>query len=240
MRRVTGNARGIRRDVVALTNTLSARAVHPAWLCVTALAASGLYSAAMIPLTPVLIAAHPVLLEMLAGSNASVVAAGAFSKVSGTLQPAVVVVAAVPSMMRSDWVLWWAGRLWGRRIVDRLGRHHPRAAARAGLAERRGIRFAAPLVALCAFLPGGTQAPVYAAAGWMGVRLLPFLLADAIGTAVWVSLLTAFGYLLGRNGVVIAGLVSLYTFLAICLPALTAIAPHAWRVWRCRTRPQAW
>src|SRR5262249_8140239 len=79
-------------------------------LCVTAIAVSVIYAAAMIPLTPVLIATHPVLLEMLAGSNASVVAAGAFSDVNN-VPPAIVVAAAVPAMMRSDWLMWWAGRL---------------------------------------------------------------------------------------------------------------------------------
>ncbi len=203
-------------------------------LCVTAIAASILYSAAMIPLTPMLISSHPLLLEMLAGSNASVLAGGAFAEVHG-MPPVVVVAAALPAMMRSDWILWWAGRLWGRRIVDRLGRHHPRVT----LAERHGTRFAAPLVALAAFLPGGTQSPLYAAAGWLGLPLPLFLLADAIGTTLWVSLLTAFGYLLGQDGVRMAALVSHYALAAICVPVLTAIAPHLWRAWRRRSRASA-
>jgi membrane protein DedA with SNARE-associated domain len=196
-------------------------------LCVSAIAASALYSVATIPLTPMLITAHPLVLVLLAGSNASVVAAGAFAGLHGT-PPVVVVMAALPAMMRSDPVLWWSGRLWGRRIVERLGRRGPRVT----LAERRGSRFAAPVVAACAFLPGGTQSPLYAAAGWLGLPLPVFLLADAMGTALWVSLLTAFGYWLGGDGVAMAGMVSHYALLAICLPLLTAIAPHAWRAWR--------
>ena len=203
-------------------------------LCVAAIAASALYSAAMIPLTPMLIDSHPLLLELLAGSSTSVLAGGAFAEVHGT-PPAVVVAAALPAMMRSDWILWWAGRLWGKRIVDRLGRHHPRVS----LAERRGTRFAVPLVAMAAFLPGGTQSPLYAAAGWLGVPLPLFVLADAIGTTVWVSLLTAFGYLLGQDGVRMAGLVSHYALAAICVPVLIAAAPHLWRAWRRRTGPAA-
>ena len=203
-------------------------------LCVAAIAASILYSAAMIPLTPMLIDSHPLLLELLAGSNASVLAGGAFGEVHGT-SPVVVVAAALPAMMRSDWILWWAGRLWGHRIVDRLGRHHPRVR----LAERGGVRYAVPLVALAAFLPGGTQSPLYAAAGWLGVPLPLFVLADAVGTTVWLSLLTTFGYLLGPDGVRMAALVSHYALAAICVPVLTAIAPHLWRAWRRRTRPAA-
>jgi membrane protein DedA with SNARE-associated domain len=200
-------------------------------LCVSAIAASALYSAATIPLMPMLIAAHPLVLELLAGSNASVVAAGAFAELHGT-PPVAVVAAALPAMMRSDAVLWWAGKLWGRRIVERLGRRGPRVT----LAERRGARWAAPIVAACAFLPGGTQSPLYAAAGWLGLPLPVFLLADVIGTALWASLLTAFGYWLGGDGVAMAGMVSHYAMLAICLPLLTAILPHALRAWRRRAR----
>ena len=92
---------------------------------------------------------------------------------------------------------------------------------------------------LAAFLPGGTQSPLYAAAGWLGLPLPLFLLADAVGTTVWVSLLTAFGYLLGQDGVRMAALVSHYALAAICLPILTAIAPRLWRAWRRRARAAA-
>lgn len=200
-------------------------------LCAAAIALSALYSAAMIPMTPLLIATHPVTLEMLAGSNASVVAAGAFSDVRGTPHPALLVVAALPAMMRSDWIMWWAGRRWGHRVIDKLDR---RRGGRLGsrLRNGRGKWFAAPLVALGAFMPGGTQSPLYAMAGWLGLPLYAFLLADVIGTAAWVALLTMSGYLLGPNGVSLAHLVAHYALLAICVPVVTAIVPHAWRAWR--------
>ena len=202
-------------------------------LIVAAIGAAIAYAMAMIPLTPALIASHPVLLEMLAGSNPSVMAAAAFAAVNHHPQPAVVVAAALPSMMRSDWILWWAGRRWGRRFVGKLA-SSPRAAARVDRVQRRGVRLAAPLVAMSAFLPGGTQTPVYAAAGWLGLPLFPFLIADAIGTTAWVTVLTVLGSLLGGNGVAMAGLVSRYALLAVCLPVLTMVAPHAWRAWRQR------
>jgi membrane protein DedA with SNARE-associated domain len=201
-----------------------------------AIALSALYSVAMIPLGPMLIATHPLLLEAISGSNPSVVAAGAFSEVKHNLPTGLVIAAALPAMMRSDWVMWWAGRLWGHRFVEKLNQHSRRAGAAARLAERRGKRFAAPLVALSAFLPGGTQAPLYAAAGWLGLPLVPFLIADAIGTAVWVAVLTASGYLLGGTGVAMAGLASRYMVLVICLPAVTRIAPWVWRACRRRRR----
>ena len=201
-------------------------------LCVAAIALGAGYQIVVIVLTPLLIASHPVLLETIAGSNASVVAGGAFAEVKHNLPLGLVIVAPLPAMMRTDWVMWWAGRLWGYRFAGMLGRHSSRAAAVVRLAERRGIGFAAPLVMVAGFLPGGFQVPIYLAAGWMGLPLARFLIADLIGTAGWAALLATLGYLLGSDGVAMAGLVARYALLAICLPALIAIAPHAWRAWR--------
>ena len=60
------------------------------------------YGFAAIPLTPELIASHPVLLEMLTGSTASVVAAGAFSGIDSKLQLGVVIAAALPGLIMFD------------------------------------------------------------------------------------------------------------------------------------------
>ncbi len=179
-------------------------------LCLLAIVVSAVYAVAAIPLTPVLIASHPVLLELLTGSTSSIISAGAFSDVDTRLQLALVVVAALPGIMRFDWVYWWAGRLWGHRIVERLGQRSPRMTRLAGLAEARGQRWAGPMVALAAFLPGGASTAVYAAAGWAGLPLLAFVLWDTLGSAAWISVVAFGGYLLGSDGVTLAQLVSRY------------------------------
>ena len=201
-------------------------------LCALAIVVSGVYAVATIPLTPALIASHPVLLELLTGSTSSIMAAGAFSDVDAKLQLALVVVAALPGIMRFDWVFWWAGRLWGHRIVERLGQSSPRMARLAGLAEARGRRWAGPLVALAAFLPSGASTAVYAAAGWAGLPLLAFVLWDTLGSAAWVSVVAIGGYLLGSEGVTLAGLVSRYAMVTICVLVVLFIAPQAWHTWR--------
>jgi membrane protein DedA with SNARE-associated domain len=200
--------------------------------CGIAIVVSAVYAVAAIPLTPALIATHPVLLELLTGSNSSIVAAGAFSDVGSKLQLAVVVAAALPGMMRFDWVYWWAGRLWGHSIVVRLGHRSPRSAALASFVETRGRRFAGPLVALAAFLPSGASAAVYAAAGWAGLPLLSFILFDTLGSAAWTALLATGGYLLGSEGVTLANLASRYAFATVCVLVAAMIAPPLWHSWR--------
>src|SRR6516162_7200300 len=210
-------------------------------LCALAIVVSAVYAVVTIPLTPALIASHPVLLELLTGSTSSIVAGGAFSDVDTRLKLIVVIVAALPGIMRFDWVYWWAGRLWGHRIVEKLGQRSPRSAALARIAETRGRRYAGPLVALAAFLPDGASTAVYAAAGWTGLPLLWFIFFDAIGSAAWIALLAGCGYWLGSDGVALAYLVSRYAFVSICVIVAALIAPHAWHSWRDRRagKPQA-
>ena len=203
-------------------------------ICFLAIMVSWLYGLAMIPLTPTLIASRPLLLEMLSGSNPAIVAAGSFSGVESKLALAMVIVGALPGM-KFDWVVWWAGRLWGHRMVDKLGSHSPRTAAIAARAEQRGTRFARPAVLLSALVPVCT-APVYAAAGWAGLPLASFMILDAIGCAARATLLATSGYLLGSRGVAVADLAARYAIASIGVLAVAALGPYLWHTWRGRRK----
>lgn len=202
-------------------------------ICFFAIAVSALYAIAMIPLTPVLIATHPLLLDMLSGSNSSILAAGSFSAVERKLGLALVIAAALPAMLRFDWVIWWAGRLWGCRVVQRLGSRSPRAGAIAATVERRGTRFARLAVLLSALMPV-SGAPVYAAAGWVGVPLVAFMILDAIGSAAWATLLATAGYLLGSHGVALADLAGRYASGSVGILVAAMAGPSVWHAWRRR------
>jgi membrane protein DedA with SNARE-associated domain len=203
-------------------------------LCLAGITLSGVYGLVMIPLTPALIATHPVLLEILSGSDASIVAAGAFADIDSKLQLTVVVAAALPGLMKFDLLFWWAGVRWGPRAVERLGHHSSRMADLARRAGQRGSRFAGPAVLVSAFLPGVPAPLIYAAAGWAGLGLLAFAVFDLVGSLAWAALLAWFGYELGPSGAAAAHLVSRYALLATIALLVIAVAPHAWRVLRAR------
>ncbi len=192
----------------------------------------------MIALTPGLIATRPVLLELLSGSTTSIVAAGAFAHIASKLQLTVVIAAGLPGLMKFDLLFWWAGVLWGHRIVELLARHSRHAAAFARQAEQRGSGFAATGVLLSAFLPVPTPL-VYAAAGWAGLRLIPFIVFDLIGSAAWAALLAVLGYMLGTSGVAAANLVSRYALVTMIALGAIAVVPHAWHVLRARQEARA-
>jgi len=200
-------------------------------VCLAGIALSGLYALAMISLTPALIATRPLVLELLSGSSSSIVAAGAFSDIESKLQLTVVIAAALPGLMKFDLLFWWAGVLWGNKIVEMLARRSRHAAAFARHAEQRGSRFAGPAVLLAAFLPVPSPL-VYAAAGWVGLRLIPFIILDLIGSAAWAALLALLGYLLGTSGVAAANLVAHYALATIIGLTVIAVAPHAWHTLR--------
>lgn len=208
-------------------------------ICFAGIVLSIGYGFATIPLTPELIASHPLLLEMLTGSTASVVAAGAFSDLDSRLQLGMVIAAALPGLIMFDPLYWWAGRRWGHRAVEWLGRRNRRVAGMVQRAGQRGSRFAGPVVILSAFLPGIPAPLIYAAAGWAGLGLVPFLVCDAIGSLAWAALLAWLGYQLGPSGVTAANLASRYALVATLFLLVIAVVPHAWhirRAWRDRRR----
>jgi membrane-associated protein len=204
--------------------------------CIVGIMLSGFYGLAMIPFTPKLINTHPVLLELLAGSNSSTVAGGAFAATGTRLEFGVVIVAALIGMMKFDFLFWWAGNMWGHRILTMFAGRSRRALKFAKRAEQLSPKWAAVAVLLSAFLPVPTPL-IYAAAGLAGLPLVWFLICDIIGTAAWATLLATLGYALGPTGVHAANLVSRYALITILVLVVLTIIPHVRHV--IRTRPAA-
>jgi membrane protein DedA with SNARE-associated domain len=78
-----------------------------------------------------------------------------------------------------------------------------------GRVQRWGRKFTWPAVILAPFLPIPT-AIIYVVVGWAGMRLVTFLILDAIGTLLWAGLLAGLGYALGHRAVVVAQSISHY------------------------------
>jgi membrane protein DedA with SNARE-associated domain len=172
-------------------------------------AAAGLYSLALLPLVPALVASHPALLELLRGSMASVINMGARARL-GETSLMLAAVLAVPSLMMFDWVFWWAGRRWGDRAFALvLGRSGPRAERRVRRLHAMEARFGPGAVVLAYVLPV-PSALVYAAVGDGGMRLWVFLVLDLLGTLLWTCLLAGLGYGLGHDAVDVANAISHY------------------------------
>ena len=75
--------------------------------------------------------------------------------------------------------------------------------------QRWGRKFTWPAVLVSQFLPLPT-AIIYAVAGWAGMRLVTFLILDAIGSLAWAGTLAGLGWELGHHAVVVAQTISHY------------------------------
>lgn len=177
----------------------------------------------MRPLRPFLIANHPVLLEFLTGGLATIGAAAAFARI-GEVPLWLVIVAGVAGMIKLDWLTWWAGRQWGRGIIgyfttaDRAERYSERA--------QRLRPWMLGVAVIGAGLPGIPSAVVFALAGWTRMRLVTFLLLDALGALLMTSLVAGLGYALGQSAVDLVLLIDKYaSWVSIGILATAALVP---------------
>ena len=177
-------------------------------LCWAGIMLSGIFYWATLPFRASLVGTHPVFLVLLNGSTEGIVAAAAFARIGhGTL--IVVLLAALVGMMKFDPLYWWAGRLWGERVIALLGGRRNRGAKYMGRVQRWGRKFTWPAVIVSPFLPI-PSAIIYVIAGWAGMRLVTFIILDAIGTLLWAGTLAGLGYALGHHAVVVAQTISHY------------------------------
>jgi membrane-associated protein len=178
-------------------------------LCWLGIVLSGLLYWVLLPLRLSLVGTHPVVAELLNGGTESIISAAAFARAGhGTL--VVAVLAAIPGLMKSDALYWWAGRLWGERFImvlpgsQRVARRLPRV-------QQAGRKVTWPAVVASSFLPI-PRAIIYVIAGWAGMRLVTFLVLDLIGALLWAGLLCGLGYALGHQAVVAATTISHYSW----------------------------
>jgi membrane-associated protein len=180
--------------------------------CWAAITLSGLYYLAILPWRASLVGTHPVISILLNGSTESIVSAAAFARVGhGTL--AVVLLASIFGLMKFDIIYWWAGRLWGERIINlfagRSERQRRRGQKFVTRVNRWGRWFTWPAVIIAEFLPI-PSAIIYAVAGWTGMSWVTFLILDAIGSLSWAGMLAGLGWALGQHAVSVAQTVSKY------------------------------
>jgi membrane protein DedA with SNARE-associated domain len=191
-----------------------------------AISLSGIYALALLPAVPSLVGTHPVLLELLRGSMTAMVTMGALAR-TGHESLFIAVVAAVPGLMMFDWVYWWAGRRWGRRVIDLFLGNHPKAAKRTEKLERLIERWGWIAIVIAYFQPV-PNVLIYAAAGWTGMRLTTFLLLDLIGSLLWIGLCVGLGYAIGQDAVDVARGVSHYALYATIVLVIAIFARQYW------------
>jgi len=180
--------------------------------CWAAITLSGIYYLALLPFRASLVGTHPLLLVLLNGSTEGLVSAAAFARTGHGSLPVLLLVS-IPGLMKFDLIYWWAGRLWGERVIHLFAGQRERQRRR-GLkfverVNRWGPKFTWPAIIITPFLPL-PNAIVYAVAGWTGMSWVTFLILDAIGSLAWAGMLAGLGYELGHRAVSVAQEISRY------------------------------
>ena len=161
-------------------------------LCVGPIIANTIYYYVGLPLTPLLLGRNPVLLSALRGSIASMVAAGGFVRV-GRVPLLLALLAPIPISMLTDPFFFWAGKRYGRSLINYLSETDPRwrkrcRARRALLQEIRRVDDRPRAV------PAGTRRR---SSTWRqarpGCRFCVFIIADLIGTLAYIGLIVGAG-----------------------------------------------
>jgi membrane-associated protein len=165
-----------------------------------------------IVLTPSLLAHHGVLLEALAGTNAAIVSGGAFARI-GRDSLLLVIVAPLCTIALYDVFYWWAGRLWGDKIVALYTRNNPRALRWVDYAERIVRRRGVFALAVAYYLPL-PNVVIYVTCGISGMSLWTFVLGDMVGTLLWEALLIGLGWAIGHPAVHIVNEIGRYSLIA--------------------------
>ena len=94
-------------------------------------------------------------------------------------------------------------------MIALFGGRRNRGAKYMARVQRWGRKFTWPAVIVAPFLPI-PSAIIFVVVGWAGMRLVTFIILDAIGTLLWAGMLAGLGYALGHHAVVVAQTISHY------------------------------
>nr|NLI51452.1 DedA family protein [Propionibacterium sp.] len=197
-------------------------------ICLAALGVVAVYALVMLPLRPVILGLAPHVLGSL-GYRTGLIMTGALASVGDPWRPLVWVVGSL-MVIKFHWVYWWAGRLWGRQILDVFAKDKgPRTRRRYDKAWEVTHRF--DTIALIAtFLPIPLPAGViFAAVGAAGTSLRKFLTVCVLSSLTTSAAYLLLGYAIGEPAVQVMDAYGRYLWYVSIAIIVGMIAVALWR-----------
>ncbi len=196
------------------------------WISVVAI-----YSLVMMPLRPLLLASAPHVLASL-GSWTGSILIGARAAVGDPWWPLVWVLGTF-GLIKFDWVYWWAGRLWGRNLIEVWSGRSERARRTNERAERFARKYETWAIAIT-FLPIPLpRAVIFAVLGEAGTSLKKFLTVALASSFVSTGAYLAVGYWIGEPAVAVMEAYGRYLWY-LSLAILVAMLGNYW--WKQRSQ----
>ena len=193
--------------------------------CMTWIGVIGLWGLAMIPLRGWLMGLNVPLLVTLTGSRAAIAGLGSLTRVGQYAPWWWPMLGGLLMSIKFDWVYWWAGKLWGRGMIEVWAGQSKRAAKNYARAEKWAIKWGA-LGILIAYvpIPLPIMAVVFVLAGASKMDWRKFMLLDAAASIIWQMIYFAIGYGIGEPAVfVLQQYAKIANYVAIGLVAIVVV-----------------
>nr|WP_235998028.1 VTT domain-containing protein [Aestuariimicrobium ganziense] len=163
----------------------------------------GLFGLAMLPLRGWLLGLDPPLLLALTGSRTGAAATGALASqnLAPSWWPWAFVLGSLMSI-KFDWVFWWAGKLWGRGMIEVWAGRSTRAARNYERAERWAHKMGwVGIFVAYVPIPLPLMQVIFVLAGASGMSWKKFMALDFVASTVWLLGYFAFGWAVGEPAV---------------------------------------
>jgi len=106
--------------------------------------------------------------------------------------------------IKFDWIYWWAGKLWGRGILDVQAANSPRAAKNIERVEKWAIKLGWLGIFLAYVpIPLPIAFVVFVLMGMTGMPLWKFMVLDFISKTIWSFLYLGLGWWIGEPVVMV-------------------------------------
>ena len=194
-------------------------------VCFSWISVVAVYGVVMSVARPTLLATAPHVLASL-GSWSGSVLIGARAAVGDPWWPLVWLLGTF-GLIKFDWIYWWAGRLWGRNLIEVWSGRSERARRTNERAERFARKYETLAIAIT-FLPIPLpRAVIYVVLGEAGTTLRKFLTVSIASSFVSTGGYLAIGYWIGEPAVVAMDAYGRY-LLWVSLAILVMIIGNFW------------
>lgn len=160
------------------------------------------FSLILLPTRAWLLGVAPDWLAMITGGRTAVAASGAIASTGAMPHWPVVLVFASILSLKFDWIYWWAGKLWGRGMIEVWASNSKRAAKNYARAEKWAEKLG-PLGFFIAYvpIPLPLMQVVFVLSGASNMSLKRFLIYDYVASTVWLLGFFAMGWWMGEGAV---------------------------------------
>lgn len=174
--------------------------------CMAWLGFLGVFSLALLPLRAWLLGAPERLpwLVALMGSRSGTAALGSLVRVGADVAHVWPILFGTLMSIKLDWTYWWAGKLWGRGMIEVWAGQSARAARNYARVERWAVKLGWIAIFFAYVpIPLPLMAVVFVLAGASGMSWQRFMLLDFLAALVWLIGFFIFGYMVGEPAVVL-------------------------------------